>query len=335
MNRFKVRVPILFLSLFVLSFGYAQETTGVATTMDEILTKISSSGLFSGSVLVAQNGNILLSKGYGLANRENNIANTPETVFRIASISKQFTSMGIMMLQAQGKLDVQDVACKYLADCPEEWQPITIHQLLTHTSGLADGTPELVFAPGEQYSYSSEGYNQLGKIIAHVSGQSYEDFMRQMIFEPLGMNHTNFILHQDNEAVGYRSGSPSPVRYEDLTPFNAAGGIYSTIGDLYLWDQALYTEQLLSKDLLEAAFTPYEPAHISLYGGQTGYGYGWIVGQEDTHKAMGHDGWISGFRTILSRYPDDNVTVILLCNQEDSVVGMVASLLAKKVFGEE
>jgi CubicO group peptidase (beta-lactamase class C family) len=347
MNRFITRVVILFLSLLALSFGYAQESspTDIATAMDEVVTKIAASSLFSGSVLVAQNGNILLSKGYGLADREQNISNTPQTVFRIGSMGKQFTAMGIMILQAQGKLDVQDLICNYLSECPEKWQAITIHHLLTHSSGVigSGGSADKIikfgataFEPGTKFSYSDSGFVLLGAIIEQVSGQSYETFMEEMIFDPLKMTSTNFTPHQENEAVGYVG--KYEARYEELTEIKAAGGHYSTVEDLYLWDQALYTEQLIPQELLETVFSPHiaiTSIPIAPYEGETNYGYGWIIGQEGTHKAIGHPGALSGFRTMISRYPDDKLTIIVLSNREDVSIEFVVSLLAKKVFGEE
>ncbi len=341
MNRLITRVLTLFLSLLVLSFGYAQETTDIATAMDEVVTKIADANLFSGSVLVAQNGKILLSKGYGLADREQNIPNTPQTVFRIASVGKQFTAMGIMILQSQGKLDVQDPACKYLTDCPDTWQAIAIHHLLTHTSGVVIDSPNLMRAPGEQFWYNNDGYRLLGKIIEQVSGKPYDEFMQEMIFDPLKMTHTNFTPHQENEAVGYTtymiSGIPSP--YPDPADLLAMGGHYSTVEDLYLWDQALYTEQLIPQALLETMFTPYvsvasDPI-LQSYGDQTGYGYGLLIGQVNGHKAIGHGGVVEGFHTLMSRYPDDKLVIIVLSNHSDGPVDLITSLLAKKVFGEE
>jgi CubicO group peptidase (beta-lactamase class C family) len=323
MNHFTTRVQLLFLSLLVLSFGYAQESTATNLTaeLDGMLTKLSDSNLFSGSVLVAQNDTILLSKGYGLADREQNIPNTPQTIFRIEHITRQFTSMGIMILQAQGKMDVTDLACQHLSECPEGWEAFTIHDLLINA--LVE----------EQFYDPNAAYSVLGEIIANVSGQSYEDFMQTMIFDSLKMTHTTFILHQENEAVGYYSDtSDRPARYEDTTDVHAAAGLYSTVEDLYLWDQALYTEQLIPQELLEIALTP----HIKIDNiWAHSYGYGWGIGQQDTHKVVGHGGYISGFSTRIFRYPDDKVTIIVLSNQESIDTQYIASLLSERVFGKE
>ena len=183
----------------------------VVAEIDDLLDKLAEQDLFTGSVLLAHQGKVLISQGYGLADREQNIPNTPQTRYRIASMTKQFTAMAILILEAQGKLDVKDPICIYIADCPSTWEAITIHHLLTHTSGIPDylslpyygssrATPSaplqtiarfkdllLNFQPGEKFSYSNSGYIVLGYIIEQVSGQTYQDFLQQSIFTPLNL----------------------------------------------------------------------------------------------------------------------------------------------------
>jgi CubicO group peptidase (beta-lactamase class C family) len=185
-----------------------------ASKIDKLLDSLTESDDFTGAVLVARNGEILLSKGYGPADQDKNLPNTPHTKFRLGSITKQFTAMAVLILQAQGKLNVQDPACLYISECPAAWKDITIHHLLTHTSGITNFTnfpdyqatkatpssPEqtiarfkdkpLDFSPGERWSYSNSGYIVLGYIIEDVSGLSYEAFLQQNIFEPLQMKDT-------------------------------------------------------------------------------------------------------------------------------------------------
>jgi CubicO group peptidase (beta-lactamase class C family) len=314
---------IVLVVFFITSLGFAQGNTSadVVAEMDGMLTKLFENNLFVGSVVVAQNGNVLLNKGYGLADRQQNIPNSPQTIFRLQNITRQFTSMGILILQAQGKLKVTDLACQYLSECPEGWQAFSIHDLLTNI------VEERFF---DQYA----AYSMLGKIITNVSGQSYETFMQTMIFDPLKMHHTNFIPHQANEAIGYYSDTTDePARYEDTTEVHADAGLYSSVEDLYLWDQALYNEQFIPKELLEIAFT----AHIKITDNvwAHSYGYGWAIGQQDTHKVIGHGGSISGFNTRIFRYPDDKVTIIVLSNQENVPTQYIASLLSEKIFGQE
>jgi CubicO group peptidase (beta-lactamase class C family) len=314
---------IVLVVFFISSLGFAQGNTSadVVAEMDGMLTKLFENNLFVGSVLVAQDGNVLLNKGYGLADRQQNIPNSPQTIFRLQNITRQFTSMGILILQTQGKLKVTDLACQHLPECPEGWQAFSIHDLLTNI--LVE----------ERFFDHYAAYSMLGKIITNVSGQSYETFMQTMIFDPLKMNYTGFVPHQANEAIGYYSDtSDTPARYEDTTDVHAAAGLYSTVEDLYLWDQALYAEQLIPKELLEIA----SMVQIKTDDGWAdGYGYGWASGQQDTHKVIGHGGIISGFNTRIFRYPDDKVTIIVLSNQENVPTQYIASLLSEKVFGKE
>src|ERR1700752_1736699 len=272
---------------------------GATSKIDKILTFHTEQETFTGAVLVARNGEILLSQGYGWADRDNQIPNTPKTKYRLGSITKQFTAMAILILQTQGKLDVREPICRYLPECPDSWQEITIHHLLTHMSGIPDltefpdfhtfkaipTTPEqtivrfkdkpLDFPPGEKWNYSNSGYILLGTIIEQVSGQSYEMFLQQNIFDPLQMTNTGYDHNDDSLAMGY-TGVNSRWEKPDLIDMSlpyAAGGLYSTVEDLYRWDQALYTQQLVSHESLNLLFTPH--AKIAAFG--LGYGYGWFV----------------------------------------------------------
>jgi len=188
----------------------------IARKVEEYMNAAMRINRFSGSVLLARDGQPIVSRGYGLANIENDVSNTPQTVFRLGSVTKQFTAMAILLLQERGKLSVNDPICKYLADCPQTWQPITIKNLLTHTAGIPNytdfpdftktaaaetTTAELItrfrdkplqFALGEKFAYSNSGYYLLGAIIERVSGKSYPDFLQENIFAPLGMKHTGY-----------------------------------------------------------------------------------------------------------------------------------------------
>jgi CubicO group peptidase (beta-lactamase class C family) len=292
---------------------------------------------FQGSALVALGDEVLLSKGYGMADTETGIANAPETRFRLGSITKQFTAMAILILQSQGKLDISDAACEYIADCPPAWKPITIRQLLSHTSGLPNftdlpgfaaiknvpSTPAqtleriadlpLDFTPGERFSYSNTGYIALGEIIEQVSGMPYEDFLQKEIFGPLEMRDTGYDTGDDGLAVGYKSAT-SVADTIDMSVPHAAGGLYSTILDLYRWDQALYTDRLLPQDLLATMF---EPAPATTDIGGFGYGYGFAIGTAASRPWVFHDGGIEGFQTHYGRHPDDRLSVIILSNRED------------------
>lgn len=326
-----------------------QPTQDVGSQIDTFLNKITQQGLYSGSVLIARNGTILISKGYGMADREKKIPNTPQTKFRIGSITKQFTAMAILQLQQQGKLDVQDLICKYISDCPTTWKPITIHQLLTHTSGIPDLTVDLArlttpsqivaqisskpldFKPGEKWNYSNAGYIVLSAIIEQVSGVQYEQFLQDHILTPLKLQDTGLDPGQAILATGYKD------KYDKADIFNAsasdgAGGLYSTIEDLYRWDQALYTEQLISKDLLDKMFTPYASLPDDPVVGKVGYGYGWFIVKLFNHRDVGHGGQAPGFSNNIDRFPDDKVTIIYLSNQENVDINTMSSALARIVF---
>jgi CubicO group peptidase (beta-lactamase class C family) len=231
----------------------------VVEKMDTFLNGLVEHRLFSGSVLVAHDGDVLLTKGYGLADREHEVPNTPHTKFRIGSITKQFTAMAILLLQAQGKLSVEDRVCQHVEECPDAWQEMTIHQLLTHTSGIPNFTDSpdyhttrteystpaqtiarfadqpLDFPPGEEWSYSNSGYIVLGSIIQQASGDPYQTFLQKNVFEPLQLADTGY----DDESVilkhradGYKN-TLSHADYIDMSIPYAAGGLYSTVEDLY------------------------------------------------------------------------------------------------------
>jgi CubicO group peptidase (beta-lactamase class C family) len=328
----------------------AQST--IAIEIDAELSDLVQQQSFTGSVLIARDSEILLSKGYGLADREKNIPNTPETRFRLGSLTKQFTAMAVMILQAQGRLDVQDQVCNYIADCPADWQGITLHHLLTHTSGVRDftsmsgyavtqGTPSapeetiarfkdqpLDFQPGARWRYSNSGYVLLGYVIEQASDQSYERFLQKNIFEPLEMRNTGYDHNDNSLATGY-ANIVNEARYIDMSIPYAAGGLYSTVEDLYRWDQALNTEQLLPQELIDLIFTPHSPTDLD-----TSYGYGWEMGTLNNHRVDFHGGNIEGFATEIRRYLDDRVTIIVLSNQQDLLVNKITDSIAAVVFKE-
>lgn len=331
--------------------------TQLASQLDDYLTTLVEQDRFSGSILVVREGKALISKGYGMANLELDVPNTPQTKFRLASVTKQFTAMAILQLQQQGKLNVQDPICKYIRNCPEAWQPITIHHLLTHTSGIHDyfDTPDvedfekksvspiqiidrfrdlpLDFVPGESIYYSNSGYVLLGYIIEQVSGQPYASFLENNIFEPLQMADTGYDNNRmviKNRASGYSSQYVN-AEYIDVSVLYAAAGLYSTVEDLFRWDQALYTDTLISKPLRDEMFTPF----ASIPGAELSYGYGWVIGKQFNHHGVAGWGGMEGVRTAIDRYPDDQVTIIVLSNREDTSVGDITSEMARMIFGEK
>jgi CubicO group peptidase (beta-lactamase class C family) len=315
---------------------------------------------FSGAIAIARGGDLLVSQGYGLANREHAVPNSPLTKFRLASVSKQFTATAIMLLQQQGKLHVHDPIGAHLADCPTTWGMVTIHHLLSHTSGVPNHTdfpetwatigqpktvPELIatfkdrsldFAPGQRWNYSNSGYILLGALVEQLAGQSYEQFMREQIFEPLGMfdsgydRHTPILPHR---AAGYarRDGAVVNAGYIDMSIPYAGGALYSTVGDLCLWDQALYAERLIPQELQNMMFTP---APIAESPGQADYGYGWAIYRTFERRCVGHSGGIFGFSTHLTRFLDDRILIVVLSNLESPYISAINHDLAAIIFGK-
>ncbi|MBI3681550.1 MAG: serine hydrolase [Acidobacteria bacterium] len=309
---------------------------------------------FSGSVLYVQEGKVWLRRGVGLANRELNVANAPETKFRLGSITKQFTATAIMLLEQRGKLSVEDAIDKHFPNAPDHWKKVTVRHLLSHTGGVPSYTndpgylknmfkphplPELIagfrdkpleFEPGSSWKYSNSGYVLLGDIIERVSGEKYEEFIRRNIFEPLEMKNTGYDHWETilaNRAAGYSRGSRGWVNaaYLDMTLPYSAGALYSTIDDLYLWDRALYTDKVLPQAVLERMFTPVK----------NGYGYGWSVTEEFGRAVIGHGGGINGFSTFIGRARAENSVVIVLSNVQESNAGRVARDLGAISHGEK
>lgn len=337
----KIFLLFIFLLTGIFHVGCAQNK---ADKIDELISKYAEYGSFNGSILVADKGNIIYQKGFGFANMEWDIPNQANTKHRLASISKQFTAMLILQLVAENKLALDVSISTYLPDYPKEkGDIITVHHLLTHTSGTPNYTsfpnyrkmmrnphrPEdlvrlfadstLVFTPGERHDYSNSGYVLLGVIIEEITGKSYEQVLHDKIFKPLNMNNSGLDNNGSvikNRASGYFKNGKSFVNanYIDMSVPYAAGAIYSTVEDLFLWDQALYTEQLLQKKYRDMLFD----THVSF--GRMHYGYGWEIGNmqigntQETLKTITHGGGINGFNTLITRIPSEKSTILLLNN---------------------
>ncbi len=324
----------------------------MAAQADQYLSNLATEIGFSGSVLMARQGDILLSGGYGEADRDRQILNTAQTRFRLGSLTKQFTATAILILQERGALHVQDHLCAYLADCPARWQAITIHQLLTHTAGVPDfarlpgygttmGLPSspaetiarfrdqpLEFLPGEKFRYSNSGYILLGAIIEQASGGTYETFLQDNVFAPLQMVNSGYDHNTDDLAVGDRNRLTEADFIDMSIPF-AAGGLYSTVADLYRWDQALYTDQLISPASLAEMFTPF----VSIFNsGGFGPGYGWFIGKEGDRLMASHAGGINGFSSLITRYPHDHSLIAILSNREDANLAEIQAQLTNILF---
>ncbi|HVG28478.1 MAG TPA: serine hydrolase [Pyrinomonadaceae bacterium] len=354
MRRERTLVRFALLCACLLALSGAARAQDLLPKFEEYMNAAAKAERFSGAILAARDGKVLVSKGYGMADVENDVPNTPETKFRLGSITKQFTAASILLLQERGKLSVQDSVCKHVAPCPDAWQPVTIHHLLSHTAGMPDftGFPDypktmrepapvesliarfralpLDFKPGENWRYSNSGYVLLGHVVEKLSGKSYESFLRENIFEPLKMTSTGYDHAEQivkRRARGYASGPDGLVNasYLDMSIPFSAGGLYSTVGDLYLWDQALNGEKVLKKSSLDAMFTAV----------RNDYGYGYRVNKLFDRRHATHGGGIEGFRTSIERFPDDRVTVIVLSNYEGVQVGRISRDLAAVAFGEK
>lgn len=334
-------------------FALAQDST--VQKLSALMNAYGSQDKFSGSVLVARQGNILLKGGYGLKNIKDSTFNDAHTVFQIASITKTFTSAMILKLAELQQLALTDKVSKYYPGYPHG-DSITIEYLLTHTSGIWDYTRDddfrnnkqingsvqveelirffkdkpLDFAPGTAWAYSNSGYYLLGYIIQQVTGMPYEKAVRQYIFNPLGMSHSGFDfkrLSSVDKAVGYYADStekpvkPTPI-VDSASPY-AAGAIYSTVEDLYQWHRGLQSYKIIGRQSLQQAYTPYKNK----------YGYGWIIDSLNGKLMVSHSGGIFGFRTDLARIPEDDVCVILLSNTEIPGLSNITRRILAVLYG--
>lgn len=335
-----------------LAFSFAlivAPITSAATSpaaIDSFISRYQELGLFNGSALVADQGQVIFQKGYGLANMEWNIPNTPDTKFRMGSMTKQFTATLILQLVEQGKLDLKAPITRYLPDYPtHSGDRITIHHLLNHTSGIPGYTEipawaskmrepyppakfvelfskmELFFDPGTRFSYSNSGYFLLGVILEKVAGQPYEKLLRERIFVPVGMNDTGYDSTRPlltKRASGYDKtfdGSYVNTSYIDMSQPYAAGSLYSTVEDFYRWDQALYTDRILSAASKERMFTP----------GLSNYGYGWQIAKKEGVTTIEHGGGINGFNSLITRNPESKRLVVLLNNTGAAPLNAIVS----------
>ncbi len=332
--------------ILVAASCFAQETA----RLDQVVQTYVQDKTFMGTVLVARGAEVLLSKGYGSANLEWDIPNTPSTKFRLGSITKQFTAAAILLLQERGKLTLDDPVTKYVPDAPREWDKITIFNLLTHTSGLPNFTslPEygtlkladkpvakivvtvrdrpLDFFPGEKMSYSNTGYLVLGQVIESVTGGSYEKFVADNIFTPLAMKDSGYDSNTAiiaRRAAGYMPSPNGPVNagFIHMSIPHAAGALYSTTEDLLRWEQGLFGGKVIAPASLAKMTAPYK----------NDYALGVVVQTPNGRKVIQHGGGIDGFNTYLAYYPDDKLTVVVLANINGPAPGQIATKLANLV----
>lgn len=341
-------LPALFFALILFSPCYAQPADKSAR-VDALLAEYTVEDEPGAVVMVIQDGKVVHKKGYGLADLENRTRMGPDTAFDLASVSKQFTAMAIMMLVERGALSYDDTLSRFFPELPPYAKAITVRHLLNHTSGVPDVlTPDMhrpgyrpssrellsvlaqrrdaEFSPGDRFRYNNTGYVLLALVVEKASGKPFPRFMRENIFQPLGMARTVIWDESEpvinNRAIPY---APEEGTFKSL-PFGSdvyifgAKGVLTTAEDMYKWDQALYTERLVKASTLREAFTP---ARLN-NGQESYYGYGWALGLDYGLRLVRHDGGYLGFRTIAVRYPDQKFTVVILSNSNR--VGSTSSL---------
>lgn len=343
MKSQRAHVLLLLLAASVAPLAHAADAVEKAAKIDKLIAQYSEQNSFTGTVLVSDHDKVIFKKGYGLANREWNIPNTPDTKFRLGSITKQFTSMLVMQQVQKGTLKLDAHLSDYLPYYRKDTgSKVTLHQLLNHTSGIPSYTddpkffPELSrdpytpdafvqkfcsgdlqFEPGSQWHYNNSGYFILGAILEHVTGKPYDVLLKQSILDPLGMKDTGYdrsdvVLSKRASGYELELADVTNAAYLDMSLPYAAGSLYSTVEDLFLWDQALYTNKLLRADLKEKLFTPAPNSRE--------YGYGWFITQIPPEEAGGgstliqHGGGINGFNTLEYRLVRDHVLIVLLNN---------------------
>ncbi len=304
------------------------------------------------ALLVSRHGQPVRSEGYGLANVELQALVTPETIFQSGSVGKQFTATGVMMLIEAGKVGLQDPLSKYFPHGPDWWKDVTVRELLSHTAGFTDypgdfdmrkdyGEDDLLkivaaippaYLPGTKWLYSNLGYLTLGLLIHKVTGEFYGDFLQRRIFVPLGMSTTRIINEADiipNRAAGYRLAGGLLKNQEWVSPSlntTADGSLYFSILDLAKWDASLYTEKLLKSASLRQMWTVDPLRDGKPNSGH--YGFGWFVGSEKGHRVVEHEGQWQGFETQISRYVDDELTVVVLTNLAEAKPKRIADGVA-------
>jgi CubicO group peptidase (beta-lactamase class C family) len=332
-----------------------------AAKIQEVLALAHKYRQFNGSALVVENGKVIYKGAFGAANMEWDIPNTPETKFRLGSITKQFTATVIMQLVEQGKIKLDGKLSDYLPDYRKDvGEKVTIHHLLTHTSGIPSYTSQpgffenvsrnpykvdefvkkyasgdLEFEPGSKYSYNNSGYFLLGAIIERVTGKPYEQVLKQNIFDPLGMKNTGYDHHDTiipKRASGYNK-TPDGYRntpYLDMSIPYAAGSLYSTVEDLYLWDQGLYTDKVLSAPSKALMYKPFLES----------YGYGWVITNasfkqnDQPVQVITHGGGINGFTTTIVRFPKEKNLIVMLDNTNSEYLDRLSDSISKILYNQ-
>jgi len=358
MRRAVTTIPLCIALLLLSHIAVAQDH---AAKIQEVLSLAHKYRQFNGSALIAENGKVVYKGAFGMANMEWNIPNTPDTRFRLGSITKQFTATATLQLVEQGKIKLDGKITDYLPDYRNDTgDKVTIHHLLTHTSGIPSYTGQpgffenvsrnpykvdefvkkyasgnLEFEPGSKFSYNNSGYFLLGAIIERVTGKPYEQVLKENIFDPLGMKNTGYDHHATiipKRASGYSKtpdGYTNAV-YLDMSIPYAAGSLYSTVEDLYLWDQALYADKVLSAQSKALMYKPF----------LENYAYGWAVTNasfkqnDQPVQVITHDGGINGFTTTIIRFPTEKNLIVVLDNTGSGYLNRLSDSIARILYNQ-
>ncbi|HKC41990.1 MAG TPA: serine hydrolase domain-containing protein [Gemmatimonadales bacterium] len=332
-------------------------TTDAFRFVDSLFAAYTGSDVPGASVVVIHDGRVVVRRAYGMADLERRVNAVPETDYRLASVSKQFTAMAVMLLAKDGKLRYDQPVCDFLPELPAATRAVTVRHLLNHTSGLWDyedlvaesrttqlddrdvlsllgSKDSLYFSAGSEYRYSNSGYVLLGMIVARVSGMTLPQFLRARIFEPLGM-HASVAHVEGSDTVPRRAFGYSPSGgtfvQTDQSVTSATlgdGGIYTNIDDMTRWDQALYTTQLVDAAALQLATTPPQ-----LPGGAaTQYGFGWFVDRYRGEPRWRHTGETSGFRNAIQRFPGRRLTIVVLTSRSSGEPAAIVERIADRLL---
>jgi CubicO group peptidase (beta-lactamase class C family) len=355
-----------FVSLLIASSAWSQASPSQdSSAVEKLLHEIFPADAPGAAVLVVHNDVVLLRKGFGIANLELNIPIDPQQVFRIGSITKQFTAVAILQLVAAGKIKLDDDVATYVPDFPAIGHKVTIAQLLNQTSGLPSYTDEKswlttwrtdlkpadllaftkgkapLFTPGTNWAYSNTNYILLGEVIAKVSGESYASYLQTKVLGPAGLQHTQYDNTEElipNRASGYAVAGPKKWKnagYLSMTHPYSAGALVSTVDDVWKWDKALSEGSLIDKKLLAQAWTD----TMLPDGRSSGYGYGWGIGTLGQFKTIEHGGGINGFAAYEMKVPDAGLYIAILSNSEAAGAfvgtGTLAFRIANAVLGAE
>ena len=333
----------------------APKTSGLSRRANELLAAKVKDQKFMGVALIAVSGRVVFEKAYGSGDLEWDAPHTSQSVFRLGSLSKPFTAVAIALLAQKGALKTEDPIAKYVQDLPKSWKGVTLHQLLTHSSGVPNytsqpgfwrqvvmhpNTPQelvslvrnqpLDFEPGRHWGFSNTNYILLGMVIEQVTKQKYADYLRQAVFDPLEMKNSGYdeaSVVLKRRARGYSISPHGLVNatYVDMSVPYSAGALYSTARDLLRFDQALYSDQLLNSSWRERVFS----AHVLTTVDKSSHGYGWFISRDKGWLQHTHEGGFPGFSTMLARYPEARSSIILLSNLSTPEIAKISSSLAE------